>query len=482
MRLLDKLSAKALTVQLSGEPTQDADGWWYPTSSWPVGKEIDGSFESHVSHAYKKNGIVFACITARQMPFSEARFLYQEVRDGNPGKLVSGPGLGLLDRPWSNGRTGDLLSRMEQDASLSGNFYCTPIGGARPRLRRLRPDWVISISGVRGDEDASPYDLDAELLTYIYHPPGGRPVLLTPDKVVHYAPIPDPDAQWRGMSWLTPVLNEITADTQMTQHKIRFLRRGTTLNFAIAYDKSIPAETVKTYAAMFREQHEGAENAYKTLHIGGGADPKPLSVNLKDLDYKAIQGAGETRIAAAAGVGAIMANLSEGLAGAAMNSGNYEVAKRKFADTTLRPNWRTASGALEHITTPPEGDRLWYDTRDVEFLKADRKEAAEIQSQKATTVNTLMTAGFTPDSARAAVEADDFSLLEHTGLYSVQLQSPGGSDPTAPLPPAEIAELLQKIYLAAANGVISNDEAREIANRAGAGLTGPAPAPAAPAD
>jgi hypothetical protein len=45
----------------------------------------------------------------------------------------------------------------------------------------------------------------------------------------------------------------------------------------------------------------------------------------------------------------------------------------------------------------------------------------------------------------------------------------------------DIAELLQKIYLAVTAGVISADEAREIANRAGAGLIGPAPEKPAPA-
>lgn len=419
MKLVNNL--KALTIARTPPEVDTAGDFWYPatSSTWSTGREtITDSYESYVGQAYKANAIVFACVLARQMPFSEVRFLYQEMPDGNPGSLHTGTGLDLLRNP------GPLLTRMEQDASIAGNFYATPVAGGR-RLRRLRADWVSIVSGIVDDPTASAYELEADLLGYIYHAPGTRPAWITPERMVHYAPIPDPDAQWKGMSWMTPVINEIVADSAMTRHKIQFLRRGASLNFAISYDKSVTATQVRNYAALFKEQHTGLDNAYAALHIGGGADPKPLSIGLKDLDYKLVQGAGETRIAAAAGVGPIMAMLSEGLAGSALNAGNYEAAKRKFADITLRPNWRMAATALEKITTPPDEQRLWYDTRDVEFLKTDRKEGAEIQAQRATNISTLVTIGFTWETAVEAVESDDFRRLQHSGLYSVQLQPLG---------------------------------------------------------
>ena len=50
------------------------------------------------------------------------------------------------------------------------------------------------------------------------------------------------------------------------------------------------------WVAKFKHGHEGIENAYKTLFLSAGADVKVVGTNLKDLDLKAIQGAGETRI------------------------------------------------------------------------------------------------------------------------------------------------------------------------------------------
>lgn len=422
----------------------------------PAGERetIGSNFESYVSDAYQANGIVFACILARQLVFSEARFLYQEMNDGRPGKFSSGPALSLLETPWPNGTTGELLARMEQDASLAGNFFATPRGtGTTARLRRLRPDWVTIVTGIRGETDGDPFDLDAEVLGYIYKPRGMRGTspaqLLLPADVVHYSPIPDPLAQWRGMSWLTPVLREIEADGGMTRHKSMFLKNGATANFVVKYDKEIDPDAFKEFVALFSEAHDGIDNAYKTIHLGGGADAQVVGSHLAELDFKAVQGAGETRIAAASGVGSIIAQFSEGMAGSSLNAGNYSAARRRFADGTIRPNWRIAAASLAKLVDVPTGKRLWYFDRDIPFLREDAKDAAEIMSSKMLTIESGVRSGFDPETVVDAVDADDLTLLKHMGLWSVQLQppqknvtlDPNADDPAADpnaLPPADV--------------------------------------------
>lgn len=396
-------------------------------------EEIEANFASYVSGAYKANGVVFACILARLLVFSEARFQYQRFSNGRPAELFGDPSLAILERPWQNGTTGELLARMEQDASLAGNFYATVVEDKNGRrIRRLRPDWVTIVTG---SKSGNPAALDARVVGYLYQPNGHSSddeALLTPDQVAHWSPIPDPDAQWRGMSWLSPVVREVQADSAATKHKQKFFENGTVGSVAITYDKNIPQEKVARFAEMFREAHAGTENAYKTFHLGGGADITTLGADLKQLDFKVTQGAGETRIAAAAGVGAVIAQLSEGLQGSSLNAGNFNAAKRRFADGTIRPNWRSASAALETLVAPPPGTRLWYDARDVPFLQEDQKDEAEIQARHAETIKQLVDAGFAPDAAVAAVTSGDLRSLvgQHSGLYSVQLQAPGAA--TAP--------------------------------------------------
>ena len=59
------------------------------------------------------------------------------------------------------------------------------------------------------------------------------------------------------------------------------------------------------------------------------------------------------------------------------------------------------------------------------------KDAAEIQQTQANTLKALTEAGFTPESAREAVLADDLSRLVHSGMFSVQLQKPGSQNGNA---------------------------------------------------
>lgn len=391
-------------------------------------ERIENDFRSYVERAYQANGIVFACILARALPFSEARFQYQRLTNGRPGDLFGGTGLSLLERPWPNGTTGEMLFGAEQDVSIAGNHYLTVVGtGATRRLRRLRPDWITIVSGVRGDPEASAFEIDAEVLGYIYKPlqgPTQKAVLLTPEQVVHWSPIPDPLAQWRGMSWLTPVLREIQSDSAATEHKARFYKNGASSGLVITYDKDIPPDLFRESVDLFDRDHQGTDNAWKTIHLGGGMDAKVMQTDLKSIDFKSVQGAGETRIAAAAGVGAIIARFSEGMQGSSLNAGNYGAAKRQFADMTLRPNWRSFAAAIEKFAEVPGGARLWPDTRDIAFLKEDEQTAAEILSQQATSIRTLTDAGFEPDSVIKAVAADDITLLKHSGLYSAQLLPP----------------------------------------------------------
>jgi phage portal protein BeeE len=381
-----------------------------------------------VQQMYRQNGVVFACMSARALMFAEARFQFRRIRDGRPGELFGTQDLQLLEEPWPNGTTGDLLTRALQDVDLAGNFYAWKQNANQ--LRVMRPDWVSIVLGSNMDAADPKSALDAEPVGYFYHPGGIRsghaPIGLEVGEVAHWAPNPDPLARFRGMSWLTPVIREVMADGAASDHKLKFFENGATPNVMISMDKDVSGDAFDRYVDRFREQHEGVANAYKTLFLGGGADITVVGSNLRQIDFKTTQGAGETRIAAAAGIPPVIVGLSEGLAAATYS--NYALAMRRFTDLTMRPLWRQISGALAPIVAVPGGAELWYDDRDIPALAENGRDAAEIQSVQAGTVHTLIAAGFEPDSVVAFIEAGgDFSKLEHSGLFSVQLQPVTGT-------------------------------------------------------
>jgi hypothetical protein len=398
---------------------------------------ISDTLSGYAQGGLKSNGVVFGLERVRVKVFSQARFQYQRMVKGRPGDLFGDDSLAILEKPWPGGTTGDLLATMLLDADLAGNAYVTKAGG---QLVRLRPDWVEVVLGDRIG-GVGPY----EKAGYLYWhggkgAAGDEPVFFPPYEVAHFAPMPDPLYGYRGMSWLTPVIREIQADGAATTHKLKFFENAATPNLAVSLPKEVTPEQFVEFVEKMDSSHKGFENAYKTLYTGGGADVTVIGADLKQLDFKTTQGAGETRIALAAGIHPAVAGLSEGMQGASLNAGNFSAARRQTGDIEFAHLWQNVAASLETIIPPPRGARLAIDKRDIPFLLDDEKDAAEIQAQQAQTIRTLIDAGYESESVTAAVLASDWDLLTHSGLYSVQLQPPGTTTPTAEGDSAEPAE------------------------------------------
>lgn len=394
------------------------------------------NFEGLATQAYAANGVVFACMLVRQLVFSSTRFQFQRFNKGQPSETFTDKTLSLLERPWPGGTTQDLLSRMIQDADLAGNSYWVKQGD---ELVRLRPDWVSIVGKPRTINGGQ---VGWVKVGYLYTEGGvssqnsGVPFLV--DEVVHFAPNPDPLAVFTGMSWLTPIIREIQNDQSMTRHKRKFFDNGATVNMIIKHNPLADPAAIQKWASEMQSKHGGTENAYKNLNLYPGADATVVGSNMKDIDFRNVQGAGETRIAAAAGTPPIIVGLSEGLASATYS--NYGQARRRFADATIHPLWQNAAGSIENVVPAPDAaSRLWYDSNDIPFLREDEKDAAEIAEIKARTIRTYVDGGYEPSSVIAAVDANDSRLLKHTGLFSVQLQQPG-ADQASPEAQPDIQE------------------------------------------
>ncbi len=396
-------------------------------------ERVAADFEGYARAAYAANGPVFACIAVRMAVFSTIRFAWQRIHRGGPAELFGTAALAPLEEPWPGGTTQDLLASLLLDVDLAGNAYVARMGG---ELIRLRPDWVGVVVEPRIHAGRT---VGHRKVGYVYWeggPGASDPASFLPDEIGHFAPLPDPLASYRGMSWLSPIVRELTNDRQMGRHQSAYYANAATPNLSVALDKDVTVEAFKRFRDSMEATHKGPKNAGKTLYLGGGADVRVIGSDFRQLDFSAVQGRGETRIASAAGVPPIIAGFSEGLSSATYS--NYALARRRFADGTIHPLWQNVCGSLASLIPPPSRDlggavRLWYDPRDVPFLREDQKDAAEIQSRKADTIRTLIEAGFDPDTAVRAVIGEDLNQLRHTGLVSVQLQAPG-ADPDAPAP------------------------------------------------
>ena len=391
-------------------------------------QSFGGDLVGH-SNALQSCPPAFAAQLVRSLVLSQARFVF---RNRLTRRTFGNRELSILERPWPNGTTSDLIAKMEWQAGPAGNAFVMRRGN---RLRMLRPDWTAVLWASDSEPDMPMSALDSELVGYVYvnggFLSGNRPELLPPSDVAHWYPLPDPLSPGVGMSWLTPAIREIRGDLAATEHKLRFFANGATPNLVI---KGIPAATKKQFdevVEMMEESHSGVANAYKTLYLTAGADATVVGNSLSQMDFSSVLATGETRLSVLSRVPAALLGISEGLKGAALNSGNFGMARRIFSDTWVTPTLQNLANSLAPLVNVPAQSELWFDTLDIPLMREDAADAAGIVSTQASTIASLLNAGYEPDQVVAAVTAGDLSALvgAHSGLLSVQLQPPGGSDP-----------------------------------------------------
>lgn len=405
-------------------------------------QQFAASLPGH-STALKASPPAFAAQMVRALVLSQARFVFRNMPYAarNPRKVFGTSALGLLERPWPNGTTGDLIGRMEWHAGVAGNAFVT---NWKPgRLTVLRPDWVVKVYGSELEPDDAATAIDAELVGYAYCnggiTSGNRIIPLSPAQVAHWYPMPDPEYPEIGMSWVTPAIQEIRGDLAATQHKLKFFENGATPNLVIS---GIPATTAEQFGQLvdkMEDTHAGLRNAYKTLYLTMGADAKVVGADLRQIDFAATQGKSETRLSILSRVPASLLGISEGLAGSSLNAGNFAAARRSFGDSWIFPTLANLCASLGSLVNVPAGAELWFDTSDVPVLREDAKDAAEITQVQASTIVALTNAGWEPDAAVAAVLGMDLTALNgrHSGLLSVQLQEPGAQASGAPGAPSD---------------------------------------------
>lgn len=376
-------------------------------------------------------GPVSAVLDRRVSIMGEARPVFQRFDKGKPSDLYSTRELELLKSPWPGGTFRQLVAVAEADVAATGNSYWIRRGSD---MIRLAADWVTIVTA---DVFLGGVKVGVELVGYAVRPDGGSNVLhLEPEGVAHYKPGAPVGDAFRGESWLAAVATDGSSDIELTSYKGNYLKNGAMPSIAVTYEPTLSQEALEAFVPVFAEKFTGTMNAGKVMHFLGGRDVKTVGATLEQLAFKAVQGAGETRIAAAAGVPAVVAMFSEGMQGSSLNAGNYGATRRLFADIKARPLLGSLCDAFSALVKVPSDARLWYDDSGVSFFQEDVADDANIRATLATVIVSLINAGFDPDAAVAMAQTGRVDALKgkHSGLTSVQLQPPNPPTPATPQP------------------------------------------------
>ena len=405
MRLLDRL------IRRDGFWEGIASGAAVLTTSYgsPDREPVLPQLNAFAQGANAGSAPVFAAILVRMALFSEITFQFQAKDDKH---LFGNQALARLETPFGPGSTTqNLLARMEQDVSLAGNAFIWDTPGDAP-LVRLRPDWVTIVSEVTPVDGGGWY---RRPVGYWFEPPksqvtGKEPpgFMIPAAEVAHWAPIPDPQAEFRGMSWLTPVMRDIQGDDGLSVFKIKYLANNASPNLLIKYAQKLQPGTVDSIRERVQARYGGAHNAFKTLVLDQGADATVIGNNLAQMNFDSVQSAGAERILAAASVPPVLVGM-EPLRGAGRSYGEVV---QKFANVYARPQWRSACSVLGKLVDVPAGNRLWFDTSDIAALQdgeMERGQTVLVKSQAVLALN--QAARYDADSIVTAVNSGDLTQL-----------------------------------------------------------------------
>jgi hypothetical protein len=436
--VLDRLRGR----DIQRTPTQFSyNGHPYPLdgfSSSMSGSPVEVSmadFASTVRSIHSSSGVVNAAIAARALVLSQIHFKFRNL--SNDGRLFGTPALLPLEATGSDYNRQTMLTRIESDVAYHGNAYNRRLVDGR--MRHLRPDWLQILIGSNERPDDPRMAADAEKIGYVYKPGGAASShpgqFLGLSEVAHWAPEPHPLSNFMGEAWVTAVWREIAADMQGTDHVSKFFDNAATPNMvAKAPPEVVTTDQFNEWVDAFDGAHRGAINSWKTIYAQSGTDIAVVGSQLGDIHMNDLQGGFETRVAARSRVPATVLLIREGMQGSALNAGNYSQTRRLWADSWFSPYAQGLCASFESIITTPTGTELTFDPDRVLLLQEDQQDAANILASQSQTIRTLVDAGYKPDTAIAAVTAGDLSLLEHSGLYSVQLQPPGTGLPAGSTP------------------------------------------------
>lgn len=462
-RLADALAYGGNRYLLGGTTTQ--------TSYGPA----ESSFPVSAKHAVLSNGMVYGLVRRRVEMFAQARLVFKRLGSGPKpmaADVLTTAALAPVDNPVQ------MLARMELDVAVAGNSYWVLDAG---RLWRLPPEDVSIVVGSRTETNDPPSAWDAEIIGYVYQPRSSTDPMVEvfmPGEVCHYRPEEDPDARFRGMSWLRPALEDIASDNGARRYVTKFFDNAATPNLAFVFPPEVQQAYVEAFRDAFLAKHEGVDRSFRTAFIGGGADPKVIGSALKDVDTEHVRQQIHADLCMAAGIPPMAAGIQTG------TYANTKESNRAFADVKGRFLWLALVEALRPVIPAPAGTELWYDVSGVSALQSDALDDAEVLARQAQTMRTLVDGGFDPMSVVGAVSTGDLATVSHSGLVSVQLLPPGQGDQSTSSSSGDgadnsdvldVAIAAQRLYLAVTNGLITTDEAREQLNKLGAGLPIPMP-------
>lgn len=343
---------------------------------------ISSTYPELAKLAFGSNAIVYACMRLLCQSVAEPP-LVASTEDAK-GELTplpkAHPLAVLLRRPNELMTEYEMLELIELHTGLSGGSYWwkqRTNGGQVAALWPLRPDRVVPIYNPKLDAPEG----ERVIRGWAYFPPGeGRPIPLPRSEVLAFGN-PNPAGETGGivetLGWVQVLASEIAGDNAATKLVGSLLANYAQPSMLIKTKAPIrDKDTAKRLKAQFMAELGGSHAGEPAL-LDADTTIEKLSFTLRELEFPDVRAVAETRVAAAAGVPAMLVGLKAGMDRAIQS--NVDQFREFFADTTLSVKWRRYQDQFSNDLAPEFGPGIVirFDTSKVKALAGQRQRDAQ---------------------------------------------------------------------------------------------------------
>lgn len=341
-------------------------------SPWVRASVLTPSFRSLVGDGYRKNAVVFACLSALAFDYPEPPIRVYADESPDAPALDGHPLRRLLRRP--NPLMGEREASMYTIvyAGIGGNAYWHKVRNTRGQVVELWPYHAGQIAPVPGG--------DSWVKHYVFFEPDGSETIVPVEDIVHFKwPSPDPNQPWQAQPPLLAAASEVDADNEATRYLRALLANDAVPRTLVrqSADRIMTDDEVRRAKAQFQQSY-GGDNVGGVLILEAGATVDRLGMNLQELAFDALHRVPEQRIA-----GALRVPLSVAGVGDDPTYANSEEAYRRYVRSTLAPLWALWGDEVQNSLADELGVIVRHDTSRVAVLQEDANEKA-----------TRVTAGF----------------------------------------------------------------------------------------
>lgn len=381
------------------------------------------SFENMVRHGWRKNELIFACVTKTA---ESASFISLEVRDGKGELMKDHPLRRLLARPNPFMDEFDFWRSVIVYQKLAGGAYFEKErdrGGRAIALWPLRPDWVRPVKSSR-----------AFISGYEYAVPGEEVVTLRVEDVLDFR-LFDPLNLYRGYPPAAVAGRVGDVDNATTDYLKLFMEKGGQPPGYLKTKQKLMDMDVTDIRRRWGERYGGYQHWTEPAVLDMDADYVPVGMSFHDMGFDVLDARSEARICMVMQVPAIVVGAKIGLDRSTYS--NYAEARMSWWEDTLVPLYRNFESVIANdLANEFGGVPVGFDFSNVPALK-------ESEDAKWLRANEGISRGYvTINEARQIVGLDEIGepgdiFLRPTSAVEVDMNGERVNAPMELLPAAD---------------------------------------------